>query len=120
MTKWLGVRKRLLELYRLVVVVCVLENVSAKECLPIFLWTPNPSVGCDILLNPVTGPNRVARIGTSCPSLNPVLGTKSKSATTSGVISTLAPKPNDAPLVGRWNDCATSAGGKYSSGRGSK
>src|SRR5437868_14266724 len=50
----LGGSTRLLELYRLVVVVCVLEKVSEKVCRPMSLCTPKPISACDFCGKPMT------------------------------------------------------------------
>jgi len=82
----------LLELYRLVVVVCVFVKVRENECFPMFRWMPKPISGSETLRNPVTV-NPGPRTGSTEPSINPVRGVNSNNAKRFGVMRTLVPKP---------------------------
>src|SRR2546425_8618209 len=66
----LGGSTRLLELYRLVVVVCVLENVSEKVWRPMSLCTPKPISVFDFCLKTITLKDELKN-SENLPSLNP-------------------------------------------------
>ena len=89
----------MLELYRLVVVVCVLEKVSENVWRPTSFSIPKPNSASDETVNPVNLPVPDEKIGSTWPSLNPTLGVYSNMREIVGLIRALAPKPNDAPCL---------------------
>src|SRR5688572_1381806 len=112
MVKLLGGSTKLLELYRLVVVVCEFEKVNENECRPISLPIPKPISAFDSFWNPVMSEESGAKIGRTRPSLNPTRGVYSNSKDTEGRIRAFTPKPNDPVCLSMLNSLASGSGGK--------